>query len=171
MAFTTKRGRPKVVREQTDMGTPELQFKRAHGVTEEAIDICLNKNLITPTHHWCGLHLRWLYTLRYGAPNISSTLTRWYDAPSPRPDDPLWRSAREAEFAEAVNMLRQHTRYTPVAQLAIFNERPTFLNEAWRNAAWKNNRARESLLREYQHLTEGLSLLETHWKPSQNTAL
>lgn len=165
MAFTTRRGRPKAVREDSDKGTPELQRKRAAGLTLEAIDVCLGKNLITQAQHWCGLHLRWLYTLRYGAPNVSSTMNRLYDAPTTRPDDPEWRSAREAEFAEAVGMLRTHMRYVPVAQMAIFNERPRFLNDAWRKAAWENQVMRETLSREYHHLTEGLNLLENHWKP------
>ncbi len=164
MRFTSKRGRPKTVRPDTDMGTPELQKKRAHGLTLEAIDMCLNKNLITQAQHWCGLHLRWLYTLRYGAPGVSSTLTRLYDMPSARPDDPSWRSAREAEFAEAVTLLRTYAYYEPVAQLAIFNERPRFLDEAYRDRAWKNNHSRNLLLTEYQGVTEGLTLLQTHWK-------
>ncbi|MFZ4124960.1 MAG: hypothetical protein ACOYJ2_02660 [Rickettsiales bacterium] len=164
MAFTSKRGRPKSERPTTDMGTPELQFKRAHGVTHEAIDICLQKNLISEQQHWCGLHLRWLYTLRYGAPSVSSTLRMLYDSHNIRPDDPEWRSAREAEFAEAVTMLRAHARYVPVAALAIFNERPLFLDERHKQAAWKSPHAREALLRDYQHLTEGLTLLENHWK-------
>lgn len=169
MTFTTKRGRPKSERPKTDMGTPELQHKRAHGITQEAIDACLEKSLISQAQHWCGLHLRWLYTLRYGAPGVSSTLNSLYDAPTARPDDPMWRSAREAEFADAVNMLRAHKRYVPVAQLAIFNERPKFLNEAWRDAAWKNNRMREALLHEYSFVCEGLQLLETHWNIAQIT--
>jgi hypothetical protein len=171
MAFTTRRGRPKSERPPIDMGTPELQRKRAAGITQEAIDICLAKDLITSAQHWCGLHLRWLYTIRYGAPGIGSTLNRLYDTPATRPDDPVWRSARETEFAEAVTMLRAHVRYTPVAQLAIFNERPKFLDEKWRNAAWKNHHTQNMLLQEYQDVSEGLSLLETHWKPSPNTVL
>jgi hypothetical protein len=165
MAFSTRRGRPKSARPSTDMGTPELQRKRRAGLTQEAIDLCLEKGLITPSLHWCGLHLRWLYTLRYGAPGISSALHRFYDAPAAKPDDPAWRSAREAEFAEAATMLRHHKRYAPVAQLAIFNERPRFLNDAWRKAAWENRRTRDTILTEYQWMHEGLCLLERCWKP------
>ena len=77
MAFSTRRGRPPRPRlDDNDNGTPELQFKRALGVTREPIDLCLERNLITPDHHWCSLHLRWLYTLRYGAPAIT---TRYAD--------------------------------------------------------------------------------------------
>lgn len=169
MAFSTQRGRPRSARPQNDHGTPELQRKRASGITQEPIDICLGRNLISESQHWCALHLRWLYTLRYGAPAVSSSLNRLYDAPTARPDDPSWRSARENEFAEAVNMLRNYKRYLPVAQLAIFNEHPRFLHETWRNAAWKSTHMREALLREYQQVQEGLQLLESHWKTGVNS--
>ncbi|MBN8542779.1 MAG: hypothetical protein J0M34_00765 [Alphaproteobacteria bacterium] len=167
MAFTTKRGRPKTERPATDMGTPELQFKRAHGVTDEAIDLCLQKNIISEEQHWCGLHLRWLYTLRYGAPSISSTLRTLYDGATIRPDDPTWRSAREAEFADAVTMLHARACYAPVASLAIFNERPRFLNAAYREALLKKSDLRTAILDEYQRIIEGLTLLQTHWKLPQ----
>lgn len=167
MAFTTKRGRPKIERPTIDMGTQELQFKRAYGVTEEAIDLCLQKKIISEEQHWCGLHLRWLYTLRYGAPSVSSTLRPLYDTPTTQPDDPVWRSAREAEFAEAVTMLRAHARYIPVAALAIFNERPAFLDASYRESAWKNLHSRNTVMNEYLQITEGLTLLQTHWKTPQ----
>ncbi len=168
MAFTTKRGRPKTERPVTDMGTPELQYKRAHGITDEAIDLCLQKNIISEEQHWCGLHLRWLYTLRYGAPSVSSTLRTLYDSATTRPDDPAWRSAREAEFADAVSMLRARACYVQVAAIAIFNERPRFLNLVYSESILKKSDLRSAILDEYNRIIEGLTLLQTLWKLPQN---
>ncbi len=37
------RGRPKIIREEKDLGTPELQIKRSLFETSEALDLCLAK--------------------------------------------------------------------------------------------------------------------------------
>ena len=70
--FPRRRGRPKSVHHGIDRGTPELAQKRLRGETTETLDLCLERGLITPQQHWCGIHLRWLYTLRYGAPGVRS---------------------------------------------------------------------------------------------------
>ena len=108
MAFTTRRGRPaRAKADLRDTGTPELQFKRALGLTSEPIDQCLERGIITTDHHWCGLHLRWLYTLRYGAPVIT---TRYADSALmsvPSQETPEWRIEREREYQDAVRILQQ----------------------------------------------------------------
>ena len=163
MTFSTRRGRPKTARAETDLGTAELQRKRAHGLTQEPIDLCLERRIITPAQHWCGLHLRWLYTLRYGAPAVSSSLRALAGHASIRPDDPEWRAAREQEFAEAARLLRQERCYQAVASLVIFNERPRFLEVARQQAALENPRLMREMASEYEQVLAGFTLLEELW--------
>lgn len=164
--FSTRRGRPATSRPTIDYGTPELIFKRAHGHTAEAIDLCRERGIITAEQHWCGLHLRWLYTLRYGAPNVSATdLTRVDGyAMAAADDSPLWRSAREAEFAQAVALLRQHRRCELVMRVCVFNERPSFLSQARLREAFERAALRQRIEQEMAHFTEGLELLMQLWK-------
>lgn len=124
--LATRRGRPKSSpRPEMDLGTPELIFKRAHGDTSEAIDLCLERGIISQVQHRAGLHLRWLYTLRYGAPGISAMdLTRINGSTLAQEMEASFRSAREAEFDEAVAALGNARAYAVVMAVCIYDERP-----------------------------------------------
>jgi len=164
MAFSSKRGRPKQTKQPHDHGTPELVAKRSAGHTREPLDRLLDKRLITPRQHWCGLHLRWLYTLRYGAPSIACRAFHIADAPRPRTDDPEWRTAREAEYKEAVCTLQSNHLYEAIMGLCVFHSSPAILNQKLQNAALKNPRIAESLHHEYQCIIHGLTLLTQLWR-------
>lgn len=164
MSFSSKRGRPRKPEAVPDFGTPELRLKHALGVTSEPIDLCLARRIITVEQHRSGLHLRWLHTLRYGAPHITTRYTL-EDAPPPSPDDPIWRSQREHEYADAVMLLRSHRRHDAVMRLTVLNEMPPFLNPDILRQAWQHPSLEVKLVRERQHLHEGLMLLVDHWKP------
>ena len=129
MAFTTQRGRPRAINRviNTDSGTPELRMKHAMGATAEPIDLCLSRALITADQHWCSLHLRWLYTLRYGAPVITSRTMDRLDYQPSAEEAQEWREMREQEYHEAIATLKQQRRYEPVMRLSVFNELPSFL--------------------------------------------
>jgi len=170
MAFTTQRGRPRAPLPNTDCGTPELRMKHALGLTAEPIDVCLEKQLITNDQHWCGLHLRWLYTLRYGAPNLTA---RYIDRESlgiVNPHDPTWRAMREQEYHDAAHLLHQHKRYECVMRLAIFNEFPAFLNPHLRARSWDDPALARQLHQRHQQLHSGLELLAQHWRRRPHTA-
>ncbi len=123
--LATRRGRPKSAPLPThDLGTPELIFKRAHSETSEAIDLCLERGLITPAQHRAGMHFRWLYTLRYGAPGVTAVdLTRINGFALAQEADPHFRQAREAEFDEAVTILQHARAYAIVMAICVYNER------------------------------------------------
>jgi len=165
MAFTTRRGRPRAAPASTsDTGTDELRAKRSLGITTEPIDLCLARKLITPAQHWCGLHWRWLYTLRYGAPSL---IARYHDegsasVPGDTNDD--WRIKREREYHAARGVLQTHRRYDGVMRLAIFNELPPFLNPRLHERAWEHPPVARQLQQAHAHLCEGLELLVVHWK-------
>lgn len=164
MAFTSRRGRPRAPSPHADTGTPELRAKRSIGITTEPIDLCLTRNLISPAQHWCGLHWRWLYTLRYGAP----TLTSRYEADSPgmaqAGEEGPWRIARNQEYQEARALLQNRKRYDPVMRLTVFNELPAFLNPSLQARAWHTPALARRLSEAHHILCEGLELLVTQWK-------
>lgn len=166
MAFSTQRGRPRKPMNDNDPGTPELRLKHALRLTAEPIDLCLEKNLITREMHWCGLHLRWLYTLRYGAPSLTRNYADGTDQsrPPPSEDDPTWRTMREQEYHEAIAMLKANRRYECVMRLAIFNEHPAFLNPALRARLLQEPALAHQLAFAHNHLREGLTLLTQHWR-------
>ena len=154
-AMSRRQGRPKKTRPSIDLGTPELIYKRAYHSTMEAIDLCLEHAIITPAQHSCGLHLRWLYTIRYGAPGISALpLTPLYNAPLSKQDDPLWRQARETEYREAIALLKSYHCANEVMRICVHNERLFHLNQPQPSSATNPIPA----------LKEGLSLLAKHWK-------
>lgn len=167
MAFTTLRGRPRKPVLHTDPGTPELRLKHALRLTAEPIDLCLEKKLITVEQHWCGLHLRWLYTLRYGAPNLTTHYTDRTTPASPLTnDDPEWRAQREREYQDAIALLKAANRYECVMRLAVFNEQPAFLNHLLRQKAAEGYAMTQELARSHGRLVEGLALLAGHWRRS-----
>jgi hypothetical protein len=166
MAFSTLRGRqPRPRLDDNDHGTPELQFKRALGITAEPIDICLERKLISADQHWCGLHLRWLYTLRYGAPVVT---TRYADKDASygmTEDAPEWRSLREREYHAAIAELKRHARYEPVMRICVFNELPSFLHRPLIQQGLQNPSLAGELEKAYIRLVEGLDLLIIQWRP------
>ena len=126
LSFPKRRGRPKSTRTTHDRGTPELLIKRQQGETLEALDLCLERRIINDRQHWCGIHLRWLYTLRYGAPGVRAIDTTHLGGFDITVDDPLWRGAREKEYHEAIALLAQSGHALLVMNLCIYNERPLF---------------------------------------------
>ncbi len=165
MAFTTRRGRPpRAPADVTDHGTPETQHKRALGLTREPIDLCLERGLITQSQHWCGLHLRWLYTLRYSAPVVTTRYTDAAAATASEQHNPEWRSLREKEYRAAVALLQQAQRYEPVMRLCVYNEQPAFLHPHFLARAWDEPALLARLNRGRDLLLQGLDILEATWK-------
>lgn len=165
MTFTSQRGRPRKMLPQLDIGTPELRLKHALGLTSEPIDQCLEKRCITPEQHWCGLHLRWLYTLRYGAPSLTARYTDRDSAPSlMQQDDPTWRTLREKEYREAIRALKSENYYECVMRLVVYNEVPAFLNVRLQKAALTNHTLQTELQQTRTRLCNGLDVLAQQWR-------
>lgn len=118
-----KRGRPRIaVYNMHDTGTPELLYKRANGLTAEIIDTCRSQEWITPAQHWCALHFRWLYTLRFGTPETQITWLYACENSGSTQQSPEWRKEREEEYREAVSRLQAYRALEPVMQAAIYND-------------------------------------------------
>lgn len=127
MGFSRRRGRPALQKEKTDLGTAELRFKKAFDITTEAIDLCLKKDLITQEQHQSAIRLRWLYTLKFGSPDISAYSLDGVGASCFRADDEAWLSARHYEYATALKELDLIRAKKIVMNISIFNMFPSFL--------------------------------------------
>lgn len=162
--FSSRRGRPRSERPSVDLGTPELILKRAYGETAETLDLCLERNIITDSQHRCGMHFRWLYTLRYGAPDISARDFTHIPAPLISSDDPEWRHTREAEFGHAADHLRQTGHYHVIMRYCVYNERPAFVRRDRLHAAFNQPELEEKLHHNRLIFQQGLDHLERLWK-------
>jgi hypothetical protein len=122
MGFSAKRGRPKtkLMGRIPDFGTEQLQAKRRQNATIEPLDLLLQKSLISNEQHSAGIHLRWLYTLKMGAPNISASNLDEFYGRELRQEDDNWRESREAEYNCAVEILQNCCSFKPVMDIAVF---------------------------------------------------
>lgn len=157
--FPRKRGRPKLSREYRDNGTPELALKRLQSETSEALDLCLDRELITRDQHWCGIHLRWLYTLRHGAPGVRAIDPTHLGGVEISPDDPEWRSLREREYNEAMMLLALSGHALMLLNVCVHNERPAFLRIRPRMTQKHAVQAERGT----RLLRDGLDVLAKHW--------
>ena len=155
LPFPKKRGRPRKPIIEKDFGTPELQMKRACSETTEALDLCLEKGLITQEQHWCGLHLRWLYTLRYGAPGVRA-MDPNHISGTDIIDNPTWREAREAEYHAAIKKVTAYGSITMLMRVCIHNERPDFLSRSVARILKSGN--------ELNELRDSLEVLTRWWR-------
>lgn len=128
MAFQTKRGRPPVDRPKHDTGTKELAARHAQGFTLEPLDYCLKRQIISEAQHRSGIHLRWLHTLRFGAPTVSA-----YDASNmggkslQNDNDQEWKEEREKQYEAAICALKRINAHRIVMDVCIFSYHPSFL--------------------------------------------
>lgn len=157
---TNRRGRPKLNRPAYDTGTPETIMKRLLGETSEALDLCLERGIISKQQHWCGIHLRWLYTLRNGVPTVKALDLTHCGGSEEKLEDPQWKEAREQEYNEAINLLTSTGYAISLMNLCIYNERPKFLNLP-KTSITKNI---EEITNNISRLKSGLDILVRLWK-------
>lgn len=163
MTFTTRRGRPPKPSfpAGADLGTPELSMKRTLGVTDETIDLCLARTLIDHDQHWCGVHLRWLYTLRYGAPGVRAVDPTHLGGILRLTDDPDWRREREKEYHDAVQLLDRARLLQVALNACVYNTRPAFLALPPKGKLTATYLAKRE--HELARLQDALDLLAVHW--------
>ena len=150
------RGRPKTERPQHDYGTPELIMKRLLGETTETLDLCLERGIITHRQHRSGVHFRWLYTLRHGAPSVRATDPTDLGGIDIKNDDPAWRAAREQEYHLANRQLGKYR--VLLTNICIHNERPTFLQKPSSVSAGDKN------MKQLDELRTALDILVNLWR-------
>ncbi|CAL7959328.1 hypothetical protein MIDIC_110072 [Alphaproteobacteria bacterium] len=125
-----KRGRPKIIKEQIDAGTMELQKKRKAHLTSEPLDLCLEYNIISEDQHRYALRLRWLYTLRFGVPTVQSyDLTRINGIIGSKYNDEKWISKKQQEYREILQILGKIRAVQIVQSVCIHHMYPIFLDK------------------------------------------
>lgn len=161
MAFSTRRGRPKSPsRHEGDMGTPELCLKRALGVTQEVLDLCLERGIIDNAQHWSGIHFRWLYTLRFGVPTVRAVDPTDLGGALHKLEDPTWRAEREEEYALACTLLNKAGLREAITDICVHNYRPGFLQPPRGAISRAMMLARTA---EQERMSDGLDMLAIHW--------
>lgn len=146
---TSRRGRPPLNRPNKDFGTPELQIKRQSRLTSEIIDLYLEKGIITQQQHWCGIHMRWLHTIRFGAPSVKALDTTHNGGAEIYEDDADWLAAREEEHAQAYEALKQAEADQVIIEACVYNNDPLL--------------SRRNSFAAYQQLMHGFDALEKLW--------
>lgn len=162
LSFTRKRGRPKNNRPSIDTGTPETVMKRLQDTTSEILDLCLKYNIINEKQHWCGIHLRWLYTLRYGVPSVRCRDLLYFaeHQTNNTEEDPQWREEREKEFNQAIVALNKAGYAITIVNLCVFNEKPKHFTFAASGDGNKNYHN----LKNFATIRNGLDTLADLWK-------
>ncbi|MDB2414696.1 hypothetical protein N9W34_02880 [Rickettsiales bacterium] len=128
MAFSNRRGRPRTKVAGSDLGTPELQYKRLINETTEPFDLCLKKSFININQHSAGLRLRWLYVLRFGVPTVSAYNPNDGVGISTRKIDEDWSQERQEEYLLYTDNLHKIGAKTTVFNICILHNWPLFLN-------------------------------------------
>lgn len=168
MSFSNKRGRPKrAIEPGNDTGTPELIMKRLHHMTDEVIDLCLARGLVTQSQHWCAIHLRWLYTLKFGAPCAKAIDLTDPGGIDIKQENEKWRAEREREYEEAIEVMGKVADIRPVLDVCVYNYRPSFLKPLELSAVNNASSGCVSPIkgqRELAHLNAGLDALRHLWK-------
>jgi hypothetical protein len=149
------RGRPRNTKPLFDTGTPELVYKRLHGLTQEGLDLLLDRRLISDDQHRAGLRLRWLYTMKHGVTRLRALDLACMRGLPPQHDEE-WSATCEAEYHDAIAMLRQSACEKPVFSLCVFDDMPPVLRHATRPLHPLEARYLSAAQR-------GLALLVTRW--------
>jgi hypothetical protein len=121
-----KRGRPKNIDTGIDRGTSELQMKRKQNITTESLDLCLHKKIITPIEHASGMKLRWIYTLRFGAPSVQSKSLQMKLYTNKEYDEKFLQHAQK-KYRNIMEILKEAQTHRIVTNICVFNEFPQFL--------------------------------------------
>jgi hypothetical protein len=128
MKFSKNRGRPKrTFAIGKDKGTAELREKRKSGITTEPLDLCAERGLINTKQHNAGIRLRWLYTLKLGAPCISAYCADNVVGRSCKYEDIFWLKQRQSEYTHIIQELEKNKARRIVMDICIFNRMPDFL--------------------------------------------
>lgn len=155
MAFHSRRGRPRATtpREEIDSGTPELQRKRRLQLTVEPLDWLREHDIISPQQHWCGLHFRWLYTLRYGAFTPQSMDAAREQGIIRKREYEEWQQDREQEWRQILQLLEEKELLAAALDFCIYRQN---IPPQWQQAAHRRHR-------QFSPLCEALQQMERLW--------
>jgi hypothetical protein len=125
-----KRGRPKTIFTDKDLGTPELQEKRKFNMTAEPMDLAFAKGLITEDEQRAGLKFRWLYTLIFGPPTISSYVPGMIKGREiSKYQDEDWLSRQKSKFYLIIDVLKKEKLLSATMNFCIYHQAPKSSHE------------------------------------------
>ena len=101
--------------------------KRKANITTEPLDLCFQRGLINEQQHNAGIRLRWLYTLKFGAPTISSYSPDNVGGHSCKYEDNGWMWHRQLEYKLMIERLEKSKARKIVVDICIFSRMPQFL--------------------------------------------
>ncbi len=132
MRFSIRRGRPRAEQKTTDKGTKELQRKRALGVTDEPLDVCLRFGMISKEQHWAAVHLRWLHHIRFGNMKLRAMhyAKDMEEQPAKKSLNPFWNAKKEKEYRHAEQLLSRHGVFSSVMNVVVFQQWPDFISKS-----------------------------------------
>lgn len=120
----------------------------------------MERQLISAEQHWAAIHLRWLYTVRHGAPTLKAIDPSHIGGYELRANDPEWYEQREKEFNDAMAVLSPNGHARLLLDVCIYNERPVFLKSNSKVKSLHTAAASAFIT----CLREGLDLLSDHWQ-------
>ena len=151
MGFSSRRGRPKrEAVQEVDRGTMQLQQKRRAALTVEPLDWLREEGVINAQQHWCGLHFRWLYTLRYGAFTPQSLDAAREKGILHKREYEEWQGEREGEWREVTQQLKQAGLLEMALEFCVYSQ---VIPTQWRQFRHRSGPRRQKLcesLREMQ---------------------
>ncbi len=94
----------------------------------EPLDLCLERQIISPEEHQVGMKYKWLYTLKFGSPHIKAHDIfdlggRW----GRKHNDEKWLQAHQQHYDIFVRELILIGCLRPVTDICVHNQYPAFL--------------------------------------------
>lgn len=158
--FARGRGRPRQKRPEIDKGTPELSARRREGLTQEPLDLCLERGLIDTELHAAAMYWRWLYCLKYGVPGPTQLQYQKEDAPSSPRREEAWKAQKSYELQRLTNRISREPAYAMFVDACLFARWPRFLIYL----KGKNTEPTPTLTRDLQDLRRLLAILSKTWR-------
>lgn len=141
-----------------DKGTKELKEKKLFHLTDEPLDLCLEKKIITEDEHKVGIHLRWLYSIKFGIQNVTTRPKFIIDDDFSPVRDEMWLTRKNFEYRKAVDGLISAGCLKDVMNLCIFGKSPSFLYQSQRTLRYNRKK-----FEEYNRIKTGLKTLVRLW--------
>ena len=122
-----KRGRPRLS-QNSPAKFSNLPAKEKIIVTSEPLDIYFKDKIISEDEHQSGMRLRWLYTLRYGAPTLQTKLIQQQGFES-KYNDEKWLVNKQQQYRFILGELQKSKVAKIVLGVCVFNEAVNKLNQ------------------------------------------
>jgi hypothetical protein len=122
-----KRGRPKSCKNSSAI-FGNVSAKKKIIVSLEPLDVYFKNKIISEDEHQSGMRLRWLYTLRYGAPTLQTKLLQQQGFES-KYNDEEWLMKKQQQYRFIIGELQKSDLAKIVLGVCVFNEAVNKFNQ------------------------------------------